>query len=157
MVVSLTKDEQLSAADALNLSEIVSYKNQYGEHVQFIALLKAYGRWGMAGIWPKALQCSSRQGACNYAVSDAMLLLIEEHVSTLRRSLVDASDLYLAFKLEYLIPQSGDEYRAVLQRYKEALRHRSKLYSVRGRQRDATAFVRRLHKAVSCEVKNLSV
>lgn len=155
MASGVNDTNQLTAADVLNLTEILTYKNKYGEHVQFLALLKAYGRWGIAGILPRALQCTGNDSPRSYAVSDSMMLKIEQHVSALRKSLSEARDLYLAFKLEYLTPPSGEEYRAVLQRYKDAVHERSKLYSVRGRQRDATAFIKRLRKSVMDDIKNL--
>ncbi len=152
-----SSEDALSAADILNLEEMLSYKNQYGEFVQFIELLKAYGRWGFSGVLPRSLQCPSKDVQRSFAISTNMMLMVERCVLEQRHKLSEAMDLYFAFKLEYLTPPAGDEYEAVLKNYKAALRERSKLYSIRGRQRDSAAFVKRLRNAMKEGIKNFSI
>lgn len=139
---------ELTEADIYNLSLIVTAKSAAGAYQEFERLLTLYGKWGLSGCMPKALECPGSRGQRSFAITDNMMLYIEQCVCAQREKLSERPDLWLAFRLQYLTVQYGEQYEKVRQKYRKALHEQQRVYSVRTRQRDAAAFVKRLHKGI---------
>ena len=63
------------------------------------------------------------------------------------RGEVNCCDAGYCWREENDIPH-GEQYEKVRQKYRKALHEQQRVYSVRTRQRDAAAFVKRLHKGI---------